>query len=534
MAIVVPIVVVAVAWLVLSVPRMRQISWRDQVDTPLDLLPKEARLTGAWAGWKVLVNQREVAQPSLVLLRVRNSGLGPIRVTGIRRPVTFTFPGRDVVEYAVTECRGGITWDMVAPPFGAPVAGHAGGTVVGNRIILPRFPMARRSGFKLLVLLTGDGQGVLGKGRLRGGQVVHETRRRSPRSRNLAFGTVLALLVGAQAGVALGEGPPIPSSCRSGQLVIQGSTAFQPVAQQVAQSYSGTCRDAAISVTGTGSFNGLTALSDSAEGAGGVALGAAAPSPSSAASSPAGSSSSALSSSALSSSALSSGATAVQIAMSDGPAPPGYHGLVRHPVAVIVFAVVVNKSTGVFNLTTAQLSGIFHGTITNWRQVGGASLPISIVARTSGSGTRNTFDTKVLGGASEPPASSFNCVSKNELPSSPVIRCEEPTTGTLLQRVNSIPGAIGYAQISDAASFLNVEPVKINASDPDIGDVKAGKYPYWTVEYLYTNGKPRAGSLIAAFLSYFGTDNAENLLLNAAYTPCGTTQPEVARLCAGR
>jgi ABC-type phosphate transport system substrate-binding protein len=517
MAIVVPILVVAVAWLVLSVPRLRQVSWRDQVDTPLDLLPKEARLTGAWAGWKVLVNQREVAQPSLVLLRLRNSGLSPIRETGIRRPVTFTFPGRDVVEYAVTECRGGITWDMVAPPFGAADAGRAGGTVVGNRIILPRFPMARRSGFRLLVLLTGEGHGVIGKGRIRGGQVVHETRRRSPRSRNLAFGTVLALLVGAQAGVALGEGPPIPSSCRAGQLVIQGSTAFQPVAQQVARAYSGTCRDAAISVTGTGSYNGLTALGDS------VAAGG--PTPAAVGAASAGSSSSA------SSSALSPGDGPVQIAMSDGAAPAGYHGLVGHPVAVIIFAVVVNKSTGVFNLTTAQLQGIFRGSITNWRQVGGADLPISIVARTSGSGTRHTFDAKVLGGASEPPASSFNCVTKNELPSSPVIRCEEPDTGTLLERVNSIPGAIGYAQISDAASFPQVELVKLNAADPDIGDVKAGKYPYWTVEYLYTEGKPRAGSLTAAFLSYFSTDNAENLLLSGAYTPCENAQPQVARLC---
>jgi phosphate transport system substrate-binding protein len=529
LAIVVPILVVAAAWLVLSVPRLHQVSWRDQVDTPLDLLPKEARLTGAWAGWKVLVNQREVAQPSLVLLRVRNSGLGTIREAGIRRPVTFTFPGRDVVEYAVTDCRGGITWDMIAPSFGAADSGRAAGTVVGNRIILPRFPMARRSGFKLLVLLTGDGHGVLGKGRLRGGLVVHETRRRSPRSRNLAFGTVLALLIGAQAGVALGEGPPIPSSCRAGQLNIQGSTAFQPVAQQVARVYSGTCRDAAISVTGTGSYNGLTALSDSAAASGARALGAAAIS----GSSPASSSSGSPSPGSPSSASL-PGAGTVQIAMSDGAAPAGYHGLVGHPVAVIIFAVVVNKSTGVFNLTTAQIQGIFRGTITSWRQVGGANLPISIVARTSGSGTRHTFDAKVLGGASEPPASSFNCVSKNELPTSPVIRCEEPDTATLLERVNAIPGAIGYAQISDAASFPNVELVKLNASDPDIADVKAGKYPYWTVEYLYTNGTPKAGSLTSAFVAYFGTDNAENLLLSGAYTPCDGAQSQVAMLCSGK
>ena len=44
-----------------------------------------------------------------------------------------------------------------------------------------------------------------------------------------------------------GEGPVIPSSCRSGHLVIQGSTAFAPAAQQIAEAYTsvwtrpGTC-----------------------------------------------------------------------------------------------------------------------------------------------------------------------------------------------------------------------------------------------------------------------------------------------------
>ena len=48
--------------------------------------------------------------------------------------------------------------------------------------------------------------------------------------------------------------------------------------------------------------------------------------------------------------------------MSDGPAPGGYPALTGHPVAVIIFAVVVNKQAGVFNLTTAQLREMFAGT----------------------------------------------------------------------------------------------------------------------------------------------------------------------------
>ena len=41
-AIIVPIIVVAAAWLAVSVPRWRRISWRDQLDTPIGLLPKQA------------------------------------------------------------------------------------------------------------------------------------------------------------------------------------------------------------------------------------------------------------------------------------------------------------------------------------------------------------------------------------------------------------------------------------------------------------------------------------------------------------
>lgn len=497
-AIVVPIIIVAVGWLVLSVPRWRQVSWRDQMDTPLDLLPKEARLAGSWAAWKVLVNQQEVARPSLVLLRVRNSGLAGISDAGVRRPITFTFPGRNVIEYAVTDCRGGITWDMIAP------SGGTAGSVVGNRIILPSFPMQRRAGFRLLVLLTGDGHGVLGKGRVRGGRVIHETRRSSPRVRNIVFGTALALLVGTQAGVALGEGPPIPSSCANGQLVIQGSTAFTPAVKLIGQQYTATCRDATISVTGTASFNGLDALSSSgaadSSGAHGVA-------------------------------AAVSGTDAVQIAMTDGPAPPGYRGLVGHPVAIGIFAVVVNKRTGVFNLTTAQLRAIFSGHITNWRQVGGSDLLISIVARTSTSGTRRAFEKDVLGGP-EAAASSYDCVHKNRLASSSVILCEKNDTPTLLQLVNTIPGAIGYAQISDAESYTNVEHVNINTAGADIADVKAGIYPYWTVEYLYTYGPAAPRSLTAAFLSYVNTDTSRDILRSAAYTPCFDRQQTLpATLC---
>lgn len=205
--------------------------------------------------------------------------------------------------------------------------------------------------------------------------------------------------------------------------------------------------------------------------------------------------------------------------MSDGPAPGGYPTLTGNPVAVILFAVVVNKETDTYNLTTAQLRDIWLGKITNWKQLNGPDLPISIVARTTASGTRRTFDDKVLRQA-EPPFSSYNCLSRNAVQDSKVIRCEVTDTGTLLARVNSIPGAIGYAQISDAAAYPNVRKISLNGWDSTISDVKAGVYGYWTVEYLYTAGHPAAGSLAADFLGYMKSVTASDSLRAADYTPC--------------
>ena len=455
------------------------------MDTRIGPMSREARDGGPWAIWKVLPHHDEVAQPSLVLLRIRNSGFRGIGKDDMRRPITLTFPGRVVKEFTVTECRG-VTSQMIKPRGDLDSS-----QIADNRISLPRFPMRRRAGFKLLVLLSGAGRGVVVKGHLRRGSVVQESRVAGPLAMNIAFGSVLLLLLGVQAGITFSQTPALPSGCASGHLALEGSTAFAPAAQEIGKAYTTVCDSATVSVSAIATFNGLNAVATAGSAGEPLAM-AKAPAPQ----------------------------TATQIAMSDGPAPSGYPTLVGHPVAVILFAVVVNKQAGVYNLTTAQLRGIFLGTITNWKQIDGVNLPIRIVARTTASGTRRAFDQKVLGGQAEPPFSSYDCISKNAVPASRVIRCEVSDTSTLLQRVNAIPGAIGYAQISDAATYPNIEPIKINGWDSTIGDVEQGFYPFWTVEYLYTSGSPARGSLAADFLSYMRSATSSDILRGDDYTPC--------------
>lgn len=65
-------------------------------------------------------------------------------------------------------------------------------------------------------------------------------------------------------------------------------------------------------------------------------------------------------------------------------------------VALDALAVVVNPSNKVTKLTLTQLSEIYAGKITNWKEVGGADREILVISRENNSGTHVYFKEHVL------------------------------------------------------------------------------------------------------------------------------------------
>lgn len=59
-------------------------------------------------------------------------------------------------------------------------------------------------------------------------------------------------------------------------------------------------------------------------------------------------------------------------------------------------AIIVNKANSVKDLTTEQLQKIYTGVCTNWNQVGGPNMVITVINREFGSGTRQTFEDILL------------------------------------------------------------------------------------------------------------------------------------------
>lgn len=69
---------------------------------------------------------------------------------------------------------------------------------------------------------------------------------------------------------------------------------------------------------------------------------------------------------------------------------------VEHSIAYDGITAVVNPANLVSELTFDQLRGIYNGSISNWKEVGGEDKPIAVISRDSSSGTYKDFQKDVM------------------------------------------------------------------------------------------------------------------------------------------
>ncbi|MQW22462.1 MULTISPECIES: phosphate ABC transporter substrate-binding protein PstS family protein [unclassified Lactococcus] len=158
-----------------------------------------------------------------------------------------------------------------------------------------------------------------------------------------------------------------------------------------------------------------------------------------------------------------------------------------HKVAVVGFAPIVNENLKVSNLTDQQLTDIFTGKITNWKEVGGQDEKITVIGRTAGSGTRVNFDKYGLNGATEINGPTLDA------------------SGSVVQLVGQTPGAISYVSFS-YINKPNVKPLKVNNVTPNDDNVKINKWKIWSYEHMYTNNS-KENKVEEKFINYVTNDS---------------------------
>lgn len=162
-----------------------------------------------------------------------------------------------------------------------------------------------------------------------------------------------------------------------------------------------------------------------------------------------------------------------------------------HRVAVVGITPIVNPSTGITHLTTAQLIDVFTGKVHNWSQVGGKKQKIVILNRAQGSGTRATFER-------------FGLKDHRS-----VAAQEQDSSGMVRQIVSTTPGSISYVGFSYVDK--SVQAVSLNGVQPTNQNVENNQWPIWSYEHMYTGKKPQP--LAQQFIKYVQSRQIQNTLV---------------------
>lgn len=261
---------------------------------------------------------------------------------------------------------------------------------------------------------------------------------------------------------------PTPEPCATGSVTASGSTALQPLVAKAATLYQAKCPGATITVSGGGSSVGLS----------NVAAGT---------------------------SDIGDSDVPVSNAKSIDPTT-----VTDHQVAIVVFGVIVNPGTGVTALTTSQIQDIFSGKVTNWSSVGGKNVPVTLIERKPGSGTRLSFDKIIMGTQQEAanPAST------------------QDSTQLVLQGVAGAAGGVSYINVASANS--TVTAVSIDGVAPTAANVTNGTYKLFSHEHMYTKSSG-AAPLATAFIDYIlSSDFQTGQVAQLGYLPVATTKEQSA------
>ncbi len=160
----------------------------------------------------------------------------------------------------------------------------------------------------------------------------------------------------------------------------------------------------------------------------------------------------------------------------DGPPP----GLTAIPLGQADIAVVTHPAAGVEALDMETLRRVFEGRYLSWEEVGGADVPIRLVSREAGSGTRAAFETLVMGEA--------------RVALTAVVM---PSGKAVVDYVARHEGAIGYVAAPLVGQKARVTVLRVDDLHPGDADYPLRRAlfalvredaPRWVVELLTSNG----------------------------------------------
>lgn len=175
--------------------------------------------------------------------------------------------------------------------------------------------------------------------------------------------------------------------------------------------------------------------------------------------------------------------------------------LLPHTIAMDGVGIILHKSNSIAVLSDQQIKAIYRGQITNWKEVGGKDLAITVVNKAEGRSTLELF-------------LHYTGLKNSQIRPQVVI-------GDNQQGIKSVaanPGAIGYVSIGTAEYDENhgalIKLIPLHGVAATVANVGGGKFPLARPLNLVTRGAP--AGLAKRFVD-FATSGAVNDLVEAQF-----------------
>jgi phosphate transport system substrate-binding protein len=184
---------------------------------------------------------------------------------------------------------------------------------------------------------------------------------------------------------------------------------------------------------------------------------------------------------------------------------------VEFVIARDAIAVIVNPENPVKELTLQQISDIYSGKITNWKEVGGDDRPIVRLSRETNSGTHVYFLETVLRLGEKENETLF---SRDTL--------LLPSSEGIIAEVRQNPNAIGYDGLGYVPHDLKMIAIAEKPGGeyvlPSVETVNNSTYPIARDLYMYTAGEPTG--IVKTYLEWIMTSNeAQGIVKELGFVP---------------
>ena len=161
-------------------------------------------------------------------------------------------------------------------------------------------------------------------------------------------------------------------------------------------------------------------------------------------------------------------------------------------------ALVVNPVNKLEDITLQELAKVYSGEITNWKELGGDDKAIVVIGREDGSGTRDGFESIVMGDKE------------------PKYAQELESTGSVINAVATTDGAIGYASLANVDE--TVKALKVGGVEATEENVKSGAYEVQR-PFICATLKGSDNKLVKAYLDFILSEEGQALVLAQGAVP---------------